>query len=127
MKDVGRRVVTQVTAALAWLVSAAIGLVAVVQVYEASRIVAALVIPYRPMQTVASRYQVIAAARVVLFVAAIGWIVGAVVLLERYLDVAGEHRVLAKRFLVTTVVELVVIGMAAIAMWALPGLALGSL
>ena len=127
MADIGRRVVAQVTATVAWLVSAAIGLVAVLQVYEASRVVAALVIPYRPMQTVASKYQVIAAARVVLFVAAIAWIVGAVVLLERYLHVAGEHRVLAKRFLVTTVVEFVVIGLAAVIMWGLPGLALGNL
>ena len=125
MKDIGKGVVTQAVAALLWLVSAAIGLVVVLQLYEASRVVAAFVIPYRPMETVASKYQVIAAARVILFVAAIAWIVFTVILLERYTEVAQEHRVLARRFLVTTIVQLAVIGLAALTMWGLPGLMLG--
>ena len=124
--SIGRRFGTQAIATLLWIVTAAVGLVAILQVYEASRIVAAVVIPYDPMQTVASKYQVIAAARVMLFVGAIAWIVATVVLFERYASVADQYRVLAKRFLVTIVVELAIIGLAAAAMWGLPALALGS-
>lgn len=124
MLDRVRQVGAQVIAVLVWLVSAAIGLAVVLQVYEASRVVAAFVIPIDPLQTVAFRYQVVAAARAVLIVLAIAWLAGVIVLFERYVHVAGEGRRLAKLFLVTIAIELVTLGLATLVIEVLPGLVL---
>jgi hypothetical protein len=107
------------------LVSAALGMVAMLQVYEATRVVAAFVIPVDPLQTVASGMQVVFVARVALIILAIGWLAGVILSLEKYYDDAGERRRLARMFLITTAIELAVIGLATAIIHVLPGLALG--
>jgi hypothetical protein len=117
----------QVMAVILWLVAAAIGLVTLLQVYEASRVVAVFVIPVNPLDTVAAKYQAVAAARVVLVAGAIAWLVGAIVLFERVLRVAEEPRRLAKLILVTVAIELVTFGLATLTIRVLPGLMLRGL
>jgi hypothetical protein len=115
----------QAIATLLWLVSAVLGMIAMLQVYETTRVVAAFVIPIDPLQTVAHGPQVMFVARVVLIILAIGWLVGAILLLEKYYDAARERRRLAKMFLITTAVELAVVGSASAIIYVLPGLTLG--
>ena len=121
----GKRFWAQAIATLMGLVSAALGMVAMLQVYEATRVVAAFVIPVDPLQTVASGMQVVCVARVALIVLAIGWLSAVIVLLDRYHDAAGDRRRLARKFLIVTTIELAVIGLASATIYALPGLALG--
>jgi hypothetical protein len=121
----GKRILVRAIATLLWLVSAVLGMITVLQVYEASRVVAAFVIPVDPLQTVAHGPQVAFVARVVLIILAIGWLAGVILLLEKHYDAAGEPRCLAKMFLITTVIELAVIGLASAIIYVLSGLALG--
>jgi len=121
----GKRFWAQAIATLMGLVSAALGMVAMLQVYEATRVVAAFVIPVDPLQTVASGMQVVFVARVALIILAIGWLAGVILSLEKYYDDAGERRRLARMFLITTAIELAVIGLATAIIHVLPGLALG--
>jgi hypothetical protein len=100
-------------------------MIAMLQAYEATRVVAAFVIPIDPLQTTAHGPQVMFVARVVLIILAIGWLAGVILLLEKYYDAAGERRSLARMFLITTAVELAVIGLATAIIYLLPGLALG--
>jgi hypothetical protein len=121
----GKRFLVRAIATLLWLVSAALGMIGLLQVYEATRVVAAFVIPIDPLQTTAHGPQVMFVARVVLVILAIGWLAGAILLLEKYYDAAGERGRLAEMFLITTAVELAVIGLASAIIYVLPGLTLG--
>lgn len=121
----GKRIWAHTMATLLWLVSAALGMIALLQVYEASRVVAAFVIPIDPLQTTAHGPQVMFVARGALIILAIGLLSVAILLLEKYYDAAGERRSLARMFLITTAVELAVIGLASGTIYVLPGLALG--
>jgi hypothetical protein len=121
----GKRFLVRAIATLLWLVSAALGMIGLLQVYEATRVVAAFVIPIDPLQTTAHGPQVMLVARGALIILAIGWLVGVILLLEKHYDAAGERRSLARMFLITTVVELAVIGLATAIIYVLPGLALG--
>lgn len=121
----GKRFWAQAIATLMGLVSAALGMVAMLQVYEATRVVAAFVIPVDPLQTVASGMQVVFVARVALIILAIGWLAGVILSLEKYHDAAGERHRLARMFLITTAIELAAIGLATAIIYVLPGLALG--
>ena len=67
----GKRILLQAIATLLWLVSAVLGMIAMLQVYEATRVVAPFVIPIDPLQTVAHGPQVVFVARVVLIILAI--------------------------------------------------------
>jgi hypothetical protein len=62
---------------------------------------------------------------VVLIILAMGLLSASILLLEQYHDAAAELRRLAGRFLITTTIELVVIGLATAIIDVLPGLALG--
>jgi hypothetical protein len=121
----GQRFWAQAIATLLWLVSAVLGMIAMLQVYEATRVVAAFVIPIDPMQTAATGFQAVFVARVALIILAIGWLAGAILLFEQYHDAAAERRRLARRFLITTTIELAIIGLATAIIYVLPSLALG--
>jgi hypothetical protein len=121
----GKRILVQVIATLLWLVSTVLGTIAMLQVYEATRVVAAFVIPIDPLQTVAHGPQVMFVARVVLIILAIGLLSVSILLLEQYHDAAAEPRRLARRFSITTTIELAIIGLATAIIYVLPGLALG--
>jgi hypothetical protein len=121
----GKRIWAQAIATLLWLVSAVLGMIAMLQVYEATRVVAAFVIPIDPLQTVAHGMQVVFVARVALIILAIGWLSGVILLFDQYHDAAAERRRLARRFLITTTIELAVLGLATAIIYVLPGLALG--
>jgi hypothetical protein len=121
----GKRIWAQAIATLLWLVSAVLGMIAMLQVYEATRAVAAFVIPINPMQTTAAGFQAVFVARVALIILAIGWLAGAILLFEQYHDAAAERRRLARMFLMTTTIALAVIGLATAIIYVLPGLALG--
>jgi hypothetical protein len=121
----GKRIWAQAIATLLWLVSAVLGMIAILQVYEATRVVAAFVIPIDPLQTVAHGMQVVFVARVALIILAIGWLSGVILLFDQYHDAAAERRRLARRFLITTTIELAVLGLATAIIYVLPGLALG--
>jgi hypothetical protein len=121
----GKRFWAQAIATLLWLVSAVLGMIAMLQVYEATRVVAAFVIPIDPMHTTTAGFQAVFVARVALIILAIGWLSGVILLLDQYHDAAAERRRLARRFLITTTIELAVIGLATAIIYVLPGLALG--
>jgi len=119
-----RRIKPEVMAMLAWLVSAAMGLVAVLQVYEASHVLALVTIPINPDDTVSSAYSIELVPRVALIFLAIGWLAGVVLLLPHYAKDANKGRRLAVSFVKTTAIELFALGLAsAIIQW-LPSLAL---
>jgi hypothetical protein len=120
----GKRILLTATATLLWLVSTVLGGIAMLQVYEATRVVAAFVIPVDPEWTVAHGPQVTFVARVVLFILAITLLAVAILLLEKYHGAAAEPRRFARMFCMTTAVELAIIGLATAIIYVLPGLAL---
>ena len=121
----GKRVLVQAIATLLWLVSAVLDMITMLQAYEATRVVAVFVIPVGALQTTTAGFQAVFVARVALIILAIGWLSGVILLFEKYYDAAGERRRLARMFLITTAIELVIIGLASGTIYALPGLALG--
>jgi hypothetical protein len=108
-----------------WVVSCVLGGVAVVQAYEATRVVAALTIPINHMQEVMSRKQVLLVSRMALVLLTCVWIVVVILLLVRYLRLLSAGRELWRTFGITTAVELAVLGIAAAIVHFLPSLALG--
>jgi len=120
-----RRIGIQATAILAWLVAAGMGLVAVLQTYEASRVLAALVIPINPDDAIASKHLIVLVPRVALIFLTIGWLVGIIILLIRCTRVEVEWRGLVIDFAKTTAIEIIIIGLASIIVYWLPGLVLG--
>ena len=108
-----------------WVVSCVLGGVAVVQVYEATRVVAALTIPIDPLQEVMSRKQVLLVSRVALVLLTFVWIVAVILLLVRYLNALSAGQRLWRIFAAATAVELAVLGLAAAIVYFLPSLALG--
>ncbi|HUV94886.1 MAG TPA: hypothetical protein VMX14_08675 [Anaerolineae bacterium] len=119
-----RRIGTEAVAVLAWLVSAVIGLAAAMQAYEATRVLAAVMIPINPNDTVASGYLILLVPRVALILLAIGWLAGIILLLASYSKVVGEGRRLAISFVKTTAIELIVLGLGSAVICWVPSLAL---
>lgn len=119
-----RRIGTEAIATLTWLVSAAMGLAAVMQVYEATRVLALVMIPINPDDTVSSGYLILLVPRVALIFLAIGWLAGTISLLRSYSKAADEWRRLAVSFVKTTAIELIVLGLATAIIHWLPTLAL---
>lgn len=108
-----------------WLVSCVLGGVAVVEAYEATRVLAALTIPIDPLQEVMSRKQVLLVSRVSLVLLTFVWITAVILLLVRYLRALSAGQRLWRIFAVTTAVELAVLGGAAAIVYFVPSLALG--
>lgn len=119
-----RRIGTEAIATLTWLVSAAVGLAAVVQAYEATCVLALVMIPINPDDTTASTYLIQVVPRVALIFLAMGWLAGTVLLLPSYCKAADEGRRLAVSFVKTTAIELIVLGLASAIIHWLPSLAL---
>lgn len=93
-------------ATILWIFSAALGLVAMLQVYEAVRAASAIVVPIDPMQTIVSQGLVVFVSRVALVLLAIGWLIGAILLLDHYLRSAKlSMKHLAMGFLIATILE----------------------
>jgi hypothetical protein len=120
-----KRVIQYAAAFVMWVISSVLGAVAMVQLYEATRVVAALAIPIDPMQEVMSRKQVLLVSRVALVLLAFVWIAAVIWLLVRYLRALEGSRRLWRVFAGTTVVELILLGVAVAVLYLLPGLALG--
>jgi hypothetical protein len=120
IKTIGKYALTW----LLWSVSSVLGGIGVIQVYEATRVVTAFAVPVDPLQEVMSRKQVLLVSRVALVLLTIGWIVAIILLLVRYLRVYSAIRRVWRVFLITTVVELIVIGLSTAIVYYLPGLAL---
>ena len=120
MRALGRYAI----ALLLWLVSSILGGVGVIQIYEATRVVAALAIPVDPLQEVMSRKQVLLISRLALILLTITWVVVIILLLVRYLRMDSAVRHTWRTFAVTTVVELIVIGLSTATIHYLPSLVL---
>jgi hypothetical protein len=120
----GKRILLAALAMLLWLASTVLGVIAMLQVYEATRVIAAFVIPIDPEWTVAHGPQVEFVSRVVLFILALSLLAVAILLLEKYLDATTELRRLARWFSVTTTIELAIFGLATAIIYVLPGPAL---
>ncbi len=115
----------QVFATILWLLSADLGLIAVLQLYEATRVISALIMPIDPMQTVVSQGKVNLVSRVMLIVLAVTWLIGVIILPNFYLKIARKSvRHLLTRFLMITVIELATVGLATLVIHRLPGLVL---
>ncbi len=121
----GKRFLLQAVATLLWLVSTVLGTIALLQSYEATRVVATFAIPIDPRHTAAHGPRVTFVARVVLIILAISLLVVSILLLEQYHGAAAEPRRLVKRFFLTTTIELAIIGLATAIIYVLPGLVLG--
>jgi hypothetical protein len=119
-----RRIGAEAIVILMWLVSAAIGLAAVMQAYEATRVLAAVMIPINPDDTIASKHLIVLVPRVALVFLAIGWLAGIILLLASYSKVVGEGRRLAVSFVKTTAIELIIFGLASAIIYWVPSLAL---
>jgi hypothetical protein len=105
-------------------VSSILGGIGVIQIYEATRVVAALAIPVDPLQEVVSRKQVLLVSRLALILLTITWVIVIILLLVRYLRMDSAVRRTWRTFLLTTVIELIVIGLSTAIIYYLPGLAL---
>ncbi len=121
----GKRFLLQVAITLLWLTSTALGMIALLQTYEATRVVAAFVIPVVPQQTAAHGPRVTFVARVTLIILGVILLVVSILLLEQYHGAAAEPRLLVKKFVITTIIELGIIGLATAIIYQLPGLVMG--
>ena len=99
-------------ALILWLVSGALGILALLQSYEATRLLATLLLPYDPINRVSSAYTVIIVARFMLILLGIAWLAAVVLLQDRYSKLAGDGRQLARYFGIVTAIELAVAGLA---------------
>jgi hypothetical protein len=120
LKTVGRTVM----AGFLWLVSCALGGIAVIQMYEAARVVAALAVPIDPLQEVVSRKQVLLVSRLSLLTLAFVWTMAVIWLLLRAIKLVDEPRRLLRTFVVTILVALAAMGLSTAIVAYLPGLAL---
>jgi hypothetical protein len=119
-----RRIGAQALAILMWLASAGIGLAVAMQTYEATRVLAAIIIPISPNDAFASKQLILLVPRIGLVFLVMGWLAGSTVLLPSYTKAAGEGRRLAISFVKTTVIELVAFGLASAIVYWLPSLVL---
>jgi len=92
--------------------------------YEATRVVAALAIPVDPLQIVVSRKQVLLVSRLTLIVLAFVWVIAVIWLLVRAIKLLDTPRRLGRTFVITILVELILIGLSIATIVYLPGLAL---
>jgi hypothetical protein len=113
-----------VIALLLWLVSSTLGGVVVVQLYEATRVVAALAIPVDPLQEVMSRKQVLLVSRLALIFLIVAWVTAIVLMLVYYLRTLDAGRRMWRTFLIVVVVQAMILGLATAIVYVLPGLAL---
>ncbi len=119
-----KQIIGMAFATLLWLVSTVLGGIAMLQAYEATRIIATFVIPIDPEWTVAHGPQVTVVTRLVLLILAITLLAVAILLLEKYFKAVAEPRRLVRMFSVTAAIELAIIGLANAIIYLLPGLAL---
>ncbi|MEA3344850.1 MAG: hypothetical protein U9Q78_01155 [Chloroflexota bacterium] len=96
---------------LLWVVSSAIGLFGLIQTYEAARVVAGVLMPINPLETVASQGRVVVIARTVLILGSVAWLAGVILLLFRYYQAATSEEPLWRPFAKTMVIELVILGL----------------
>jgi hypothetical protein len=108
-------------ALLFWLASVALGGIAVIQMYEATRVVAALAIPIDPLQVVVSKKQVLLISRLALVALVFVWIIVVIWLLVRALKLLDAPRRLVRIFVPAVCVELVAIGLSSAVIAYLPG------
>jgi hypothetical protein len=120
LKTVGRYAM----AMLLWLVSAVLGGMAVIQAYEATRVVAALAIPVDPLQVVVSRKQVLLVSRLALVTLAFVWVILVIWLLVRAVKLLDTPRRLGRTFVPTLLITVIVIGLSTAIVLYLPALAL---
>jgi putative copper export protein len=66
--------------------------------------------------------RVVCVTYVALLFLAVGWLVAAIMAIDRYHEAAGNRRRLAKRFLIVTTIELAIIGLVSAAIYVLTGL-----
>jgi hypothetical protein len=111
-------------AALLWFVFAALGAIAVVQAYEATRVIAALVIPVDPLQVVVSRKQVLLVSRLALIALVFAWLILVIWLLVRAFKLLDRPRQLGRVFLPAILFALLLMGLATAIVVYLPGLTL---
>lgn len=97
-----------------WLLSSAIGLFGLIQTYEAARVVAGVLVPVNPLETVTSQGQVVAIARAVLIFGSLAWLVGIIWLLFRYYQATTSEDSLWRLFAKATIVELIILGLTSV-------------
>ncbi len=95
------------------LVSAALGLLAAYQAYEASRLLSAVLVPHGTLDPVGWRHAVVLLPRVLLLVLMGVWLVALYLWMHFYVRYAHQPRRLWSLFRKTTVAELIVLGVAA--------------
>ncbi len=115
-----RRIGGQTMAILLWLVAVVVGSIALIQTYEVTRLLAALTMPFDPMETVTSTGRLIFVSQVLLIVLALAWFIGVILLLNRYTKAAETWRRLAVNFTATMAIELVVLGLTTALLYWLP-------
>jgi hypothetical protein len=120
IKTIGRHAIVLAL----WLVCCVLGGIAVIQMYEATRVVAALAIPVDPLQAVMSRKQVLLVSRLALITLAFVWVIAVIWLLVRSLKLLNVSRRLVRTFATTILVELIAIGISTAIVDYLPGLVL---
>ena len=124
-----RSVGTKVLHGLTWLICVALGVYAVVQAYEATRILAAVLIPKMPEQEVRWQHTIVALPSVAFILLVLLWIAGSVYLLYIWYAPGKSRgdRAIWIAFAEAVLIELVAIGLSMLIIRQLPLLSLGAI
>jgi hypothetical protein len=117
-----RSVGIKVLYGLTWLACVALGVLAVVQAYEATRVLSAVLIPKMPEQEVRWQHTIVAVPTVAFILLVLLWIVGSVYLLYVW-NAPGKsvgNRTIWIAFAGAVLIELVVIGLSMLIIRQLP-------
>ncbi len=101
-----------------WLVSFAIGLMALFAAHETIRILATYVLPMETGETVAWGGQLMLISILSLIILGVGWLIWYIALIERYTK-AKSLTVLARRFAITTLIQAAIFGAYGLTTWIL--------
>lgn len=104
-------------------ISAGLGLLAANQVYEASRLLAAVAVPMNPMDATGWQRAVVLLPRLMLLVLLFAWLGAVMVWMHRYTQRAAEPRRLWAMFVRVTLVELALAAAGWLVRFGLPRLA----
>jgi hypothetical protein len=103
---------------LLWIISFAVGVMALFAAHETIRIVATLVLPVEPGETVAWGGQIMFISIFSLIALGVVWLVWYIALIERYTK-ARSAVVLARQFGITTLIQAAIFGAYGLANWIL--------
>ncbi len=101
-----------------WIISFTLGVIALLAAHETIRLLATLLLPMDPGETVAWGGQIMFISILSLIILGVVWLVWLIALVDRYTK-AKSATVLARRFGITTLIQAAILGTYGLANWIL--------